>query len=267
MNDADGREDADVVDDAVQDDAVIGDAFRKSIKVLMVFALIGGGIAVWSNLPDSEELDDAANVTRVEERAAPEVTLPEVPWTDVTAESGIRFIHQNGATGEKLLPETMGGGCAFWDYDADGDPDILFVNSRRWTPVEGEDPATLALYQNDGTGRFVDVTRSVGLDVSVYGMGCAVGDFDNDGRVDLFVSTVGENRLFRNTGERFIDVTTAAGVAGEASAWSTSCGWFDYDRDGDLDLFVANYVVWSRELDLAQPFTIGGTQRAYGRPQ
>jgi hypothetical protein len=207
----------------------------------------------------------------VEVRAAPPVRFPRLPFTDVTAQAGITFVHENGAAGEKLLPETMGGGCAFFDFDNDGDQDLLLVNSQRWPWDERArnlPPALMALYANDGTGRFTDVTAGSGLDVSLYGMGAAVGDYDNDGLVDVFISALGANRLFHNEGQgRFRDVTAEAGVAGDPQAWSTSCGWFDYDGDGDLDLFVCNYVQWSREYDVGQNFQLTGGGRAYGRPQ
>ena len=123
------------------------------------------------------------------------------------------------------------------------------------------------MYRNDD-GKFVDVTADSGLDISMYGMGAAVGDFDNDGLVDVFMTTVGKNHLFRNLGEgRFEEITNSAGVAGDEDRWSTSAGWFDYDNDGDLDLFVCNYVDWSREYDQAQHFQLVGGGRAYGRPQ
>ena len=126
----------------------------------------------------------------------------------------------------------------------------------------------MELYQNDGRGIFQNVTQGSGLDVSFYGMGAAVGDYDGDGLVDVFISAVGRNHLFKNMGHgRFEDVTESAGTAGEKDAWSTSCGWFDYDRDGDLDLLVLNYIAWSREFDLAQDFRLKDGERAYGRPQ
>ena len=192
--------------------------------------------------------------------------LPTIPWTDVTASAGIRFRHVNGAAGEKLLPETMGSGCAFFDYDADGDQDLFFVNSQVW-PWNPGSPSRSALYENDGQGQFTDVTERAGLIGSLYGMGVACGDYDNDGNVDLFLSGVGSNRLYHNLGGRFEEVTEFAGVAGAKEDWSTCCGWLDYDRDGDLDLFVGRYIQWSRELDLAQDFRLEGGQRAYGRPQ
>lgn len=197
---------------------------------------------------------------------------PEIRFTDITVESGIAFVHENGVYGDKLLPETMGSGCAFCDYDNDGDQDIIFVNSCHW-PWDARDlgkdrpQPTQAVYRNDGECRFADVTKDVGLDVTFYGMGVACGDYDNDGDADLFFTAVGKNRLFRNDGGKFVDTTDDAGVGGVESQWSTGAGWFDYDNDGDLDLFVANYIEWSKEKDLSQKFTLIGGGRGYGRPQ
>ncbi|MCH7988176.1 MAG: CRTAC1 family protein [Planctomycetes bacterium] len=239
--------------------------------VVLIAGVVLGGYVLWStmNVPEPETVTEVP-APPPEIREIPPVEIPDVRFTDVTQEAGIIFVHENGANGEKLLPETMGGGCAFFDYDNDGDPDILFVNSKRW-PWDmrpASKPATLALYQNDGSGRFKDVTTGSGLDVSVYGQGAAVGDYDNDGNVDVFLSAVGSNRLFRNLGNgKFVDVTKAAGIAGSETAWSTSCGWFDFDNDGDLDLFVCNYIVWRKDYDLAQNFQLTGGGRAYGRPQ
>jgi hypothetical protein len=197
--------------------------------------------------------------------------MPAMPFTDVTAAAGIDFVHENGAAGEKLLPETMGAGCAFFDHDGDGDPDLLLVQGNRWPWDERpapQPPQTMKLYDNDGGGKFRDITAGSGLDVAFYGTGVAVGDFDADGRRDLFVSAVGPDHLFRNLGDgKFVDVTAEAGVAGDDSDWGTSCGWFDADRDGDLDLFVCNYVAWSRDIDRSQDFRLVGGGRAYGRPQ
>jgi hypothetical protein len=194
-----------------------------------------------------------------------------VSFTDVTESAGIDFEHFNGAYGDKLLPETMGGGVAFLDYDSDGDPDLLFVNSTRWpfaTGRYGAGPApTSRLYANDGGGRFRDVTAAVGLDLSFYGMGAAVADYDADGDADVFVTAVGKNRLFENRGGRFVEVTESAGVGGDPSEWSTGSAFFDHDGDGDLDLFVANYVRWSREIDLQLDYRLDGVGRAYGPPQ
>jgi hypothetical protein len=251
-----------------RDDAVIGRAFRWSLAAIVIVVATAGGAYYWWTRKPAIVAAAAQKVDVAEVRTADEMTLPKVRFTDITDESGIKFVHVNGAYGDKLLPETMGGGCAFFDYDNDRDQDLLLINSTYWP---GHEPAgaatpTCALYRNDGHGRFDDVTSDSGLDVNLYGMGVAVGDYDNDGWVDVFISTVGSNRLFHNEQGRFRDVTDAAGVAGEANSWSTSSGWFDFDNDGDLDLFVANYVRWSKEIDLGLNCTLKGEGRAYCRP-
>ena len=255
--------------DEEREDAVIGRAFRISLAVIVACLAMVAGAAWWFNRPAEKIVTQETKLTLPEVRKTQQIVIPEIPFSDITEESGLDFVHENGAYGDKLMPETMGGGCAFFDYDSDGDPDILMVNSNRWPwdKRPTEKPATLKLFQNDGTGKFEDVTEKVGLDVSLYGMGTAIGDFNRDGKPDIFISAVGTNRMFQNTGEEFIDVTEASGVAGDSNAWSTSCGFFDYDKDGDLDLFVCNYVVWSKEFDLAQNFQLTGGGRAYGRPQ
>jgi hypothetical protein len=255
-------------DDELRDDAAIGRAFRGSLLAIVVLAGVGGVAVYLATRPEPPPPVRETTLAPTSVRELPEVQLPTVLFTDVTEAAGIAFVHNNGATGDKLLPETMGGGCAVFDFDNDGDQDILFVNSKDWPWDEPSDrSSTLALYRNDG-GTFTDVTADSGLGVSIYGMGAAVGDFDNDGRVDVFVTAVGENRLFHNLGEgRFEDITDSAAVAGDDDRWSTSAGWFDYDNDGDLDLFVCNYVRWNREYDSSQNFQLVGGGRAYGRPQ
>jgi hypothetical protein len=258
------------VDDVPADDANIGRAFRLSLLVIVVCASAGGALGWWWNRPKPVLVTPPAQVSLPSKRTSPTVEPPSMPFRDVTQEAGITFVHENGATGQKLLPETMGGGVGVLDYDSDGDEDILFVNSQAWPGDEkaNEKPATCALFANDGHGKFNDVSQEAGLDASLYGMGCAIGDFDNDGDPDVYLSAVGPNRLFRNDAGKFVDITDEAGGAGPSDAWGTSCGWFDYDRDGLLDLFVCNYVVWSREYDLAQNFKLlGSDARAYGRPQ
>src|SRR5271166_802517 len=157
----------------------------------------------------------------------------QVTFSDITRQAGINFVHNNGAVGKKWLPETMGAGCAFIDYDNDGYPDILLVNGKDWT-IPGK-PSTLKLYHNNRNGTFTDVTAKAGLAISLFGMGAAVADYDNDGYDDIFVSALGQSHLFHNNGNgTFTDVTKAAGMWGP-NEFSTSAAWFDYDRDGKLD--------------------------------
>lgn len=252
----------------LRDEADIGRAMRGSLIVLVVLAVIGGIAAFILTRPKAAPPVRESKLATVAVRERPMVQVPTTPFTDITEEAGISFVHNNGATGDKLLPETMGGGSAFLDFDNDGDQDLLLINSMDWSWDEPSDRGnTSALYRNEG-GKFVDVTKGSGLDVELYGMGVAVGDYDQDGLVDVFISAVGTNRLFRNVGEgKFEDITETAGVGGEEDRWSTSSGWFDYDNDGDLDLFVCNYVGWSREYDQSQGFQLVGGGRAYGRPQ
>ena len=184
--------------------------------------------------------------------------------TDVTASAGLDFHHNSGAYGGKLLPETLGSGCAFLDYDRDGWQDILLVNGMDW-PGHPRQRSTLRLYRNNRNGTFSDVTRAAGLDVEMYGMGVAVGDYDNDGFPDILITCVGQNRLFRNTGKgTFVDVTQKSGL-GKRQALSTSALWFDYDRDGFLDLFVCNYVKWSPEHDVF--CSLDGKHKSYCTPE
>jgi enediyne biosynthesis protein E4 len=189
---------------------------------------------------------------------------PSFQLKDITAQAGIDFRHNSGAYGGKFLPETLGSGCAFLDYDADGYQDILFVNSMDW-PGHKRGRSTLKLYKNNRNGTFSDVTRTAGLEVELYGMGIAVGDYNNDGFPDILITCVGQNRLFRNTGKgTFQDVTKQSGLAGR-QAFSTSALWFDYDRDGHLDLFVCNYVNWSPEHDVF--CSLDGKNKSYCTPE
>ncbi|MFN9263478.1 MAG: CRTAC1 family protein [Acidobacteriota bacterium] len=193
--------------------------------------------------------------------AAPE---PRLQLVDVTRAAGINFSHHTGAFGARYLPETLGPGCAFLDYDNDGWLDVLLVNGQDW-PGHPRRKAGLQLYRNNRNGTFSDVTRAAGLDFSFYGLGVAVADFNNDGFPDLYLTGVGQNRLLRNTGRgSFVDVTAAAGL-GNRTGFSTSAVWFDYDRDGHLDLFVCNYVRWSPEADVF--CSLDGKTKSYCTPE
>ncbi|MBM3822689.1 MAG: CRTAC1 family protein [Verrucomicrobia bacterium] len=252
-----------------QDDAVIGRATKKSLIALIVIGLIAAG--TWFLLTPKK----AAPIVQITPLSAPSAApastpeIPEARFVDITREAGIHFVHQSGATGEKLLPETMGAGVAFLDFDNDHAPDLLFANgtSWPWNPAAPSQTATPALYRNDGKGRFHDVTATSGLNTSFYGTGLAVGDYDNDGWTDIFFCGVGGNRLFRNLGQgRFADMTASAGVAGSSDDWSSSTSFLDFDNDGDLDLFVCHYVKWSRDIDFKVGYKLVGVGRAYGPP-
>jgi hypothetical protein len=248
---------------------------RRGFRIFIVMASIGVvGIALalfvrWLVVHETTpSIDGWPPNTPEGRRIAAEV--PVVRFVDVTEAAAVRFVHTNGAAGEKLLPETMGGGVAFQDFNNDGAPDLLFVNCTYWpwdtSAVKRASP-TMAFYRNDGKGQFTDATARSGLDVSFYGMGVAAGDFDNDSHLDVFITGVGENRLFRNRGDgTFQDVTAQAGIGRDPERWSTSAAFVDYDNDGRLDLFVCNYVRWSREIDRAINYTLPGIGRAYGPP-
>src|SRR5258708_4561806 len=178
-----------------------------------------------------------------------QVQTGNVHFTEITQSAGIHFVHNNGAFGSKYLPETLGSGCAFIDYDNDGYPDILLINGEDW-PGHHRSASTLKLYHNEHNGTFTDVTVEAGLAISMYGMGVAVGDYDNDGYDDIFVTALGQSRLFHNNGNgTFTDVTVKAGLAG-IREFSTGAAWVDYDRDGKLELLVGNYVHWSPQTDI-----------------
>jgi len=257
-------------DAAGQDPQQTEDAIRRALVVSLVIGLVLVavlGIVYWLlDEPIEEQLVIERDVTGPKPQLSDTVDTPNFEFVDITASSGIDFVHENGAYGEKLLPETMGGGVAFFDYDNDGGQDLFLVNSNHWEDNAASEP-TSKLYRNLGDGTFEDVSAATGTDLSMYGMGVAVGDYDGDGFVDLFISAVGENVLLRNLGgERFVDVTNALGVAGSSEAWSTSAAFFDHDNDGDLDLYVANYVEWSPEIDRAVGYQLTGIGKAYGPP-
>jgi hypothetical protein len=197
--------------------------------------------------------------------AAPPAAAPvpaSVHYVDITRQAGINFVHDTGAFGKRFLPETMGAGCAFIDYDNDGNPDILLINGSDF-PGHKSRRATMKLYHNNGNGTFTDVTAKAGLDVEMYGMGVAVGDYDNDGWDDLYITGLGEARLFHNDHGHFRDVTASAGV--NNTGFGASAAWVDYDRDGKLDLFVTNYVKWTEKGD--QYCALDGHNKSYCTPE
>ncbi len=186
----------------------------------------------------------------------------KVQFTDVTAQAGIKFVHNAGKEGKKYLPETLGSGAAFFDADGDGWIDILLVNGKDWTPRGRH--TTAALYRNNHDGTFTDITKGSGLDVEMYGIGVAVADFDNDGRDDVYITALEGDRLFHNEGNgKFKDVTAASGIRN--ASFGTSAAWLDYDRDGRLDLFVANYVQWTQKGDLW--CSLDGNVKSYCTPE
>ncbi len=185
-----------------------------------------------------------------------------IQFTDVTAGAGIKFTHNSGRAGKKYLPETMGSGAAFFDFDGDGWADLLLINSKDWTATGRK--SRCALYRNNQKGGFVDVTAGSGLDVEMYGIGVAVADFDNDGREDVYITALEGDRLFHNEGNgKFRDVTKQSGIRN--ASFGTSAAWFDYDRDGKADLFVANYVNWTVKGDLW--CSLDGATKSYCTPE
>jgi len=187
---------------------------------------------------------------------------PSIRFADVTATSGIKFSHNSGRSGKKYLPETLGSGCAIFDADGDGWPELLLINSKDWAPKGRR--SLHALYRNNRNGTFTNVTPGSGLDVEMYGMGVSVGDYDNDGRDDVYITALEGDRLYHNEGNfKFRDVTKSSGIANYS--FSTSSAWFDYDKDGKLDLFVANYVQWSMKGDLW--CSLDGSAKSYCTPE
>ena len=254
-------------DGSAPDDAVIGRALQRSIFVIVSVAVVVAGFLLWKSGRDLKPGETKTTLSAPESaRAAADV--PAAKFTDLAVTSGLQFTQYNGAYGDKLLPETMGSGVAFLDYDHDGAPDLLFVSGQDWPWHETHRPqSTLALYHNDGSGHFTDATPGSGLEAHFYGTGVAVGDYDNDGLVDVLVTGVGENHLFRNLGGgKFEDVSVRAGLTNVSTRWSTSAAFVDYDNDGRLDLFIGNYVKWSREIDQGVNYTLAGLGRAYGPP-
>jgi hypothetical protein len=208
----------------------------------------------------------ALQLTPHDSHASSQTSSPKpfpVQFVDITRQAGIRFTHNNGAFGKKYLPETMGSGCAFLDYNNDGWQDILLVNGMDW-PGHKRRTSYSGLYRNNKNGTFTDVTREAGLAVEIYGMGVAAGDYDNDGWTDIYISALGPDRLYKNLGTgKFVDVTQKAGLGNKD--YGASSAWLDYDRDGDLDLIVTNYVQWTMETDIH--CSLDGVNKSYCTPE
>ena len=248
--------------------------FSVFFIVLLPLSLVGCGQG--TSTEDVSSAPDKQKAAATAESADQATTQPAAPaatdvprysgpiqFADATASAGINFKHNSGAFGKKYLPETLGSGCAFLDYDNDGWQDVLLINSMNWPGGKGG-RSYPALYHNNQNGTFTDVTREAGLAVEMYGLGCAAADYDNDGFDDIYVTCLGANRLFRNSGNgKFQDVTARAGV-GDTS-FSTSAIWFDYDKDGKLDLFVCNYIDWSIDKDLV--CMLDGKNKSYCTPE
>ena len=260
--------------DQVQDDGIIGRATWWSLAAVVALGAIGTGAWFLLRKPAPVREPDPTPVTPALPRVVDQ-PMTAVPFTDIAKAAGIDFIHTTGASGEFLLPETMGGGVGFLDVDGDGDQDLVLIDGCRWQgePFSSEpepDHDSVRLWTNDGRGQFREATNGSGLEGPRYGMGIATGDLDGDGRTDLFVTAVGRNAVYLNRterggGPRFEDATDRLNVP-RASRWGTSAAMVDGDQDGDLDVIVCNYVRWSREIDLAVDYRLTGIGRAYGSP-
>jgi hypothetical protein len=234
----------------------------KLVLVFLLAVLICGCKQPQTITPENNQAAATAAPSPSPSPTPPRPSGP-IEFTDVTAEAGIRFKHNTGAFGKKYLPETIGSGAAFLDYDNDGWQDVLLVNSMDW-PENKKRRSFPALYHNNKDGTFTDVTPQSGLAIEMYGIGVAAADYDNDGNIDIYITCVGPNRLFRNLGGgKFADVSARAGVGDPG--FSTTAAWFDYDNDGRLDLFVGNYVEWSTQTD--QHCTLDGKNKSYCTPQ
>jgi hypothetical protein len=225
---------------------------KRAIGWLPVAAALLAGSLGCGGGPSNEEAPDVAATV-----------ASDVIFRDVTSAAGIEFVHNNGRSGKKWLPETLGSGCAFFDYNNDDWPDVLLINSKPWTPAAGQ-KVTSKLYRNNRNGTFSDVTAEAGLAIEMFGMGVAAGDYDNDGFADLYITALDGDHLFHNEGNgKFRDVTVTAGITN--ARFGTSVAWLDYDRDGQLDVFVENYVDWTPEQDLW--CSLDGETKSYCTPE
>jgi len=248
-------------------DVLIRRAFVRSLATVLFGGVIVIGVYLYTRPAQEIASVPMLAVTTPMEAKTTDAAMPQVDFADVTRLAGIDFVQTNGAYGAKLLPETMGSGVGFIDYDNDGDQDMILVNATFWPGQPRSGQPTTRLYANDGHGNFSDVTRTAGLALDVYGHGLAIGDYDNDGWDDVYITTLGKNHLLHNEQGHFVDVTAVSGTAGVEEDWSITAMFFDYDNDADLDLFVANYVLWSPEVNLDIDFRVTGLGRAYSTPK
>ena len=246
---------------------IIRRAFNRSALALIFGAIAAVAIYYFTREETPEPEPVTAEQVKgpvVSQQTA--ISIPEIDFTDITGDAGIDFVHVNGAYGERLLPETMGAGAGFIDYDNDGDQDIILVNATYWPfrPQQGQ--PTTHLYQNDGSGNFTEVSESAGINLHSYGMGVLVGDYDNDGWDDVYITSLRKNHLFRNEGGKFVDVSESSGTAGFDDDWGTAAVFFDFDNDSDLDLFVGNYVEWTPQINMDIDFRVTGIGKSYSTP-
>jgi len=247
-------------------EAIIRKAFYRSFLTIVVATVAAYTIYHFTRQePETDSITQKKIKGPVIAQQA-SIEMPEVHFTDITRDAGIDFVHTNGAYGQRLLPETMSGGGGFIDYDNDGDQDIILVNARYWPDQPQRDITTTRLYNNDGTGNFKDVSALAGLAINSYGMGLAVGDYDNDGWDDVYLTTLNKNYLLHNEQGTFVDVSETSGTAGFKENWSTAAVFFDIDNDSDLDLYVANYVEWTPEINLEIDFRVTGIGKSYSTP-
>jgi hypothetical protein len=247
-------------------EAIIRKAFYRSLLAIVVATTAGYVIYYFSRSPEQPEEPTQAVINIPVARQQSAITIPAIEFKDITSEAGINFVHTNGAYGDRLLPETMGSGGGFIDYDNDGDQDIILINATYWPGHHKNEKPVTRLYNNDGSGNFRDVSTIAGLDINSYGTGLAVGDYDNDGWDDVYITTLGKNYLMHNRQGKFVDASKASGTAGFADDWGTAALFLDFDNDSDLDLFVANYVEWSPQINLEIDFRVTGIGKSYSTP-
>jgi len=230
---------------------------QKYIRTFLLLALTGTIVLAAACSKEEQRKNPSSNDPAAASTNTQSAILPK--YVNITKKAGISFVHNNAAFGAKYLPESIASGCAFLDYNNDGNQDIFLVNFKDW-PERKRKASYPALYKNNGDGTFSDVTSTAGLSLEMYGLGVASADYDNDGHMDIFVSCLDQDHLYHNNGNgTFSDMTEAAGI--REKEFGTSSTWFDYDRDGFVDLYVCNYVKWTKETDLF--CTLDGVNKSY----